>query len=68
MENSILLCSILCRRLAFTEGAKRKDSARDPIFGGSCVPKSLPLEHSPINRVLQVGHRIKRAKTTGSIK
>ena len=25
------------------EGAKRKVFARDPIFGGSCVPKPLPL-------------------------
>ena len=27
-------------------GAKRKVSTRDPIFGGSCVPKPLPLKDS----------------------
>ena len=35
------------------KGAKRKVSARDPIFGGSCVPEPLPLEDSNITGVPQ---------------
>ena len=43
-------------------GAKRKAFARDPIFGGSCVPRSLPGTDSPITRVIQVARRIKEQK------
>ena len=49
------------------EVAKRKIFARDPTFGPSCVPKSLPLKDSPITRVLQVARRIKIAKTGGQL-
>ena len=41
------------------EGATRKVFAKDPVFGGSWVPKLLPLEDSPITRVLQVAQTIK---------
>ena len=44
-------------------GSKRKVSARDAIFGGCCVVKSLPLKDGPVNRVLQVVQRIKSAQT-----
>ena len=36
------------------EMAKGKVFARDPIFGGSCVSKSLPLQNSSITKMLQV--------------
>ena len=36
------------------EEAKRKVLVRDFIFGGSCVPTSLPFKDSPITRLLQV--------------
>ena len=45
------------------EGNKRKVFARGPIFGGSCILKSLPLKDSPITRVLEVARRMKRART-----
>ena len=38
--------------VALQGGAKRKVFAWDPIFGGSCVSKSLPLKDSPITKVL----------------
>ena len=44
------------------KGGKRKVSARDPIFGGSCVPKPLSLENSNITGVPQAACKIKRAK------
>ena len=37
----------------------------NPIFGSSCVSKSLPLKGSPITRVLEAG-RIKKAKPGGN--
>ena len=46
-------------------GDRRKTFARNPVFGGSCIMKSLHLKDSPINRVLQVVQRIKSAKTEG---
>ena len=59
-------------KLPIREGAKRKVLVKDPIFGGRCVPKSQPvdgspitIDGSPITRVLQVVRRIKRAKTGG---
>ena len=47
------------------EEAKRKISARDPIFGGSCVPKPLSLKDSNITWVLQAARMIKRTKIGG---
>ena len=47
------------------KGEQKKVFARDPIFGGSCIVKLLPLKDSPIKRVLQVVQRIKSAKTGG---
>ena len=47
--------------MPFRKGAKRKDFARDPVFGGGCVPKSLHLEDSPINKIPKMTLRIKRA-------
>ena len=41
------------------EGVKRKVSAREPIFGGSCVPKPLPLEDGNITGVPQAARKIK---------
>ena len=35
------------------EGAKRKVSSKDPVFGGSCVPRPLPPEDSNITGVPQ---------------
>ena len=47
------------------EGAKRKVFARDPIFGGSCVPKPLPLKDSNFIEVSQAARKIKRAEIGG---
>ena len=47
------------------EGAKRKVFARDPIFGGSCIPKPLALEDSNIAGVPQAARKIKKAKIGG---
>ena len=52
------------KKLHEREG-KRKDFAWNPIFGGSCIPKPLPLKESPITMVLQVAQRIKRTQTGG---
>ena len=49
------------------KGAKRKVSARNSIFGGSCGQKPLPLEDRNITGVPQAAQKIKRAKL-GSIK
>ena len=44
-------------------GAKRKFFfGRDPIYGGSCVPKPPPLKYSNITEVPQVARKIRRAK------
>ena len=43
-------------------GAKRKVSARDPIFCGSCVPKPVPPEESNITWVPQAAERYKEQK------
>ena len=43
-------------------GSSRKIFATDPVFGGSCVPKSLPLKDSPITGMLQVARWIKTEK------
>ena len=37
--------------------------SRDPIFGGSCVRKPLPLKTSNTTGVPQAARKIKRAKT-----
>ena len=58
-----LIC--VCTGSQVREGAKRKAFARDLNFGGSCVPKQLPLKTSPITGVLQVVRRIKRGKAGG---
>ena len=42
------------------EGAKGKVFARDPIFGGSCVPKPLPLKDNNTTGVPQAARKIKR--------
>ena len=47
---------------------QKKVFTRDPIFGGSCVAKSLPLKDSPINRVLHVAQRIKKQYKLGVTK
>ena len=51
--------------LSIREGAKRNVFARDPIFGGSCVPKPLPLKDSNTTGVPQAARKIKRAKIRG---
>ena len=43
----------------------KKVSTRDPIFGGSCVPKPLPLKDSNFTGVPQATQRIERAKIGG---
>ena len=48
--------------LPIREGSERKVSARDPIFGGSGVPKPLPLEDSNITGVSQAARKIKSTK------
>ena len=59
-------CSFIMQRaIPLREGAKRKVSAKDPIFGGSCVPKPLPLKDSNITGVSQAARKIKRAKIGG---
>ena len=45
------------KTILLREGAKRKAFARDPIFGDSCIPKSLPLKENSITRVLPVARR-----------
>ena len=55
-------CFIMQRGIPLREGAKRKVFARDPIFGGSCVPKPLLLKDSNITGMPQVARKIKRAK------
>ena len=47
------------------EGAKKKISTRDPVFGGSCVPKPLPIKDSNFTGVRQAARKIKRAKIGG---
>ena len=37
------------------------------IFCGSCIPKSLLLKYSPMNKVLQVAQRLERTKTGWSM-
>ena len=51
--------------LPIREGAKRKISTRDPILGGSCVPKPLPLKDSDFAGVPQAARKIKGAKIEG---
>ena len=46
-------------------GGQKKGSTRDPIFGGSCVPKPLPLEDSNITGVPEAARKIKRTKIRG---
>ena len=50
------------KTLIGTGGGKRKVSTRDPIFGGNCIPKPLPLKDKSITRVPQAALKIKRAK------
>ena len=50
----------------FRDGAKRKVFVRNPIFGGSCVPKPLPLKDSYITGVPQAAWKIIRAKIGGN--
>ena len=47
------------------KGAKRKVYARDPIFGGSCVLKPLPVGDSNTTGVPQTARKIKGAKIGG---
>ena len=50
------------------EGAKRKFFfIVNTIFCGSCIPKSLLLKDSPMNKVLQVAQRLERTKTGWSM-
>ena len=44
------------RNRPILRGAKIKVFARDPIFGGSCVPKPLPLKDSIITGVPQLSN------------
>ena len=53
------------RQTSTREEAKRKVSARDPIFGGSCFSKPLPSEDSNITGVPQAARKVKRAKIGG---
>ena len=46
-------------------GGKRKVFAKDPIFGGSCIQKPLPLKDCNITGVPQAARKIKRAKIEG---
>ena len=46
-------------------GGKRKVFARDPILGGSCVPKPPPLKDHNITGVAQAAQKINRAKIGG---
>ena len=44
---------------------QKKGNTRDPIFGGSCVPKPLCLEDRNITGVPQAARKIERAKIGG---
>ena len=46
-------------------GGKRKVFARDPMLGGSCIPKLLPLKDSNVTGVPQAARKIKGAKVGG---
>ena len=58
--SGVIKSIIICHSLS--EEAKRKVFARDPVFGGSCVPKPLPLMVSNITGMPQASRNIKRAK------
>ena len=51
--------------LVLRVGVNRKVFEREPVFGGSCVPKPLPLKDSNTTGAPQVARMIKRAKIGG---
>ena len=49
-------------RIHCQEGSQKKVFPRDPIFGGSCIPKPLPLKGSNITGLPQAARKIEKRK------
>ena len=65
-KNQSVVSARLCQD---SKGKGQKEGfARDPIFGGSCIPKFLPLEDNPITIGVTSSSKYKKSQKWSSIK